>query len=102
MLKLLLPLAIVCLFMAHIQANPEEANRRHKICIRTYDKCIENEARLGKQDDTSKFFNDYCRRSDSGWSDVSRCDLLRIACLSTVRDWQTPTCKNVAHRMRLW
>ncbi|EDX10582.1 uncharacterized protein LOC6738184 [Drosophila simulans] len=102
MLKLLLSLAIVCLFMAHIQGNPDEANRRHKICIRTYDKCIENEARLGKQDDTSKFFNDYCRRSDSGWSDVSRCDLLRIACLSTVRDCETPTCKNVAHRMRLW
>jgi len=73
--------------MAHIQANPEEANRRHKICIRTYDKCIENEARLGKQDDTSKFFNDYCRRSDSGWSDVSRCDLLRIACLC---EWTSP------------
>ncbi|XP_043649965.1 uncharacterized protein LOC122617961 [Drosophila teissieri] len=102
MLKLLLSLAFVCLFMAYIQANPEEANRRHNLCIRSFDKCIENEARLGKQDDTSKFFNDYCRRSDSGWSDVSRCDLLRIACLSTVRDCETPTCKNVAHRMRLW
>ncbi|XP_039488050.1 uncharacterized protein LOC120449564 [Drosophila santomea] len=102
MLKILLSLSFVCFLMAYIQANPEEASRRHKLCIRTFDKCIENEARLGKQDDTSKFFNDYCRRSDSGWSDVSRCDLLRIACLSTVRDCETPTCKNVAHRMRLW
>ncbi|XP_044249894.1 uncharacterized protein Eig71Ei [Drosophila takahashii] len=100
MLKRYLALTFCYLLMAQVQGSLE-SERLHKTCMRIFDKCAANEDRLGKQDDTSKFFNEFCRRSDSNWSDVSRCDLLRVACLSTVCDCESPTCKNIAQRMSL-
>ncbi|KAH8360793.1 hypothetical protein KR084_002282 [Drosophila pseudotakahashii] len=94
------PLAFCYLFMAQVEGSLEN-ERLHNTCMRIFDKCAANEGTLGKHDDTSKIFNEYYRRSNSSWSDVSRCDLLRIACLSTVRDCESPTCKNIAQRMRL-
>ncbi|XP_016958879.2 uncharacterized protein LOC108030501 [Drosophila biarmipes] len=100
MSKSVLTLALCCFLMVEIQADTDR-KRLHETCMRVFGKCIKNEDKLGRQDDTSQLFNEFCRRSDSGWSDLSRCDLLRVACLSTVRDCESPTCKNVAHRMNL-
>ncbi|XP_017086224.1 uncharacterized protein LOC108118176 [Drosophila eugracilis] len=101
MTKLTLALVTCCLLLTEILGNPNENYLRlHQTCLRVYEKCKNNKSRLGNHDDTSIFFNEFCRSFDLGWLDASRCELLRIACFSTVRDCESPTCKNVARQMR--
>ncbi|XP_070853031.1 uncharacterized protein [Drosophila suzukii] len=93
MSKLVLALAFCCILVAQILAQDASGRR---FCDRLFDDCRREQSTVGTEDDTVGFFNAYCGRHDRNWRKITRCELVRASCISTVRDCESPTCKVVS------
>ncbi|XP_017053030.1 salivary glue protein Sgs-3 [Drosophila ficusphila] len=93
MSKLTLIIAIACLCVA-VQAQTVRPGDRD-ICQDQNRRCLENERRLGRDNDVSNAFNNHCRNTVGNWRNVSRCELSNAVCKLTLERCATVTCANV-------
>ncbi|KAH8405065.1 hypothetical protein KR222_010785, partial [Zaprionus bogoriensis] len=68
---------LACLCLLHAQAQSTE---NQQLCERVSRNCLQNEARLGRDDIITRYLNPDCRRRISTWTNISRCQLERAAC----------------------
>ncbi|EDW76896.2 uncharacterized protein Dwil_GK20719 [Drosophila willistoni] len=71
---LLLALCSVCFLAVEAQGGGRQ------LCERQNRICQSNERRLGRRDDVTDAFNARCRRDNSRWRNISRCELARASC----------------------
>ncbi|KAH8261211.1 hypothetical protein KR044_005354, partial [Drosophila immigrans] len=84
-IKLIISIVIGSLCLLQVQANRRTCEQISRVCAR-------NEARIGIEDDVTKYLNAECRRRDIRWRNITRCQLERAACECKLQTKQTYKC----------
>ncbi|XP_068141474.1 uncharacterized protein [Drosophila tropicalis] len=97
MSKILFFLVLCCLYLVQIQG---QLLTDRQYCNRLTRECLRSEGTVGPNDDTEGIYNDWCRRSNRNWRNITRCQLVRASCELTLVRCENLTCANVARVLR--
>ncbi|KAH8339334.1 hypothetical protein KR074_012315, partial [Drosophila pseudoananassae] len=87
--------AILCLLAAAMaQENARE------VCRRVNERCLRSAGNHGPNNDISNIFNEWCRRQNRNWRNISRCELTRATCRLTLERCRSLSCENVRDALR--
>ncbi|KRF98539.1 uncharacterized protein Dwil_GK27973 [Drosophila willistoni] len=92
MSKILLLIVLCCLCWVHCQG---QALTDREYCNRLTRECLRSEGTVGPNDDTVGIYNDWCRRSNRNWRNITRCQLVRASCELTLIRCANLSCQNV-------
>lgn len=74
-------IVIACVCLLDVSAQ-ELSPQNRQICEQLNRQCLLEQNRLGRRDDITRSVDQQCRRRDSGWRRISRCELERATCIS--------------------